>query len=120
MRTNPRVCVEVDDIVDQFNWTTVVVKGKYEELTKSAAHQAARKRAYLLFENRADWWYPAAGKMRTSVIRTPVIYRIQIEDVSGRQACRRSEAIHSRQAGSGCHQGAALVEPCAATTQVNA
>jgi uncharacterized protein len=88
MRTNPRVCVEVDNIVDRFNWTTVVVKGKYEELTKSAAHQAARKRAYLLFENRPDWWYPAAGKTGTSEIRTPVIYRIQIEQVSGRQACR--------------------------------
>ena len=88
MRTNPRVCVEVDDIIDRFNWTTVVVKGKYEELTKSAAHQAARKRAYSLFENRPDWWYPAAGKTRTSEIRTPVIYRIIIEAVSGRQACR--------------------------------
>jgi uncharacterized protein len=27
MRTNPRVCVEFDEIVDQFNWTTVVVPG---------------------------------------------------------------------------------------------
>ena len=88
MRTNPRVCVEVDDIVDRFNWTTVVVKGKYEELTRSAAHEAARKRAYLLFENRPDWWYPAAGKTRAAEIRTPVIYRILVEDVSGRRACR--------------------------------
>ena len=79
MRTNPRVCVEIDEIVDRFNWTTVVVKGHYEELTKSPAHQAARKRAYALFETRPDWWYPAAGKTRSSEIRTPVIYRIQIE-----------------------------------------
>jgi nitroimidazol reductase NimA-like FMN-containing flavoprotein (pyridoxamine 5'-phosphate oxidase superfamily) len=88
MRTNPRVCVEVDQIVDRFNWTTVVVQGKYEELTKSTAHQAARKRAYLLFEDRPDWWFPAAGKTRASDVRTPVIYRIQIEDLSGRRACR--------------------------------
>ena len=87
MRTNPRVCVEVDDIADRFNWTTVVVRGNYEELTKSPAHEAARKRAYLLFENRPDWWYPAAGKTRTSEVRTPVIYRIRIEDMSGRRAC---------------------------------
>ncbi len=86
MRTNPLVCVEVDDIVDRFNWTTVVVKGKDEELTKAPAHEAARKRAYLLFENRPDWWYPAAGKTRSSEIRTPVIYRILIEEVSGRRA----------------------------------
>ena len=88
MRTNPQVCVEIDAIVDRFNWTTVVVQGKYEELTKAPAHQAARKRAYLLFEKRPDWWYPAAGKTRSSEIRTPVIYRIHVEGVSGRRACK--------------------------------
>jgi uncharacterized protein len=93
MRTNPLVCVEIDEIVDRFNWTTVVVTGRYEELTKSPAHQAARKRAYLLFENRPDWWYPAAGKTRSSVIRTPVIYRIQIEGMTGRRAARDPEKV---------------------------
>jgi nitroimidazol reductase NimA-like FMN-containing flavoprotein (pyridoxamine 5'-phosphate oxidase superfamily) len=93
MRTNPRVCVEVDEIVDRFNWTTVVVKGRYEELTKSPAHQAARKRAYLLFENRPDWWYPAAGKTRSADVRTPVIYRIQVEGISGRLAARDLKKI---------------------------
>jgi nitroimidazol reductase NimA-like FMN-containing flavoprotein (pyridoxamine 5'-phosphate oxidase superfamily) len=88
MRTNPRVCVEVDEIVDQFNWTTVVVKGRYEELTKSRTHEEARQRAYLLFEHRPDWWYPAAGKTRSAEIRTPIIYRIQIEALSGRRAVR--------------------------------
>jgi hypothetical protein len=91
MRTNPRVCVEVDDITDQFNWTTVVVEGRYEELTKAPAHEAARKRAYALFQSRPDWWYPAGGKThksRSSPDRAPVIYRIQIESVSGREAAR--------------------------------
>jgi uncharacterized protein len=91
MRTNPRVCVEVDDIVDQFNWTTVVVEGRYEELTRAPAHEAARKRAYALFQNRPDWWYPAGGKTqknRSTPERTPVIYRIVIESASGREAAR--------------------------------
>ena len=88
MRTNPHVCVEVDDIVNRFNWTTVVVQGRYEELTRSPAYEAARKRAYLLFEDRPDWWLPAAGKVRSAQIRPPVIYRVQIESLSGRQAIR--------------------------------
>jgi uncharacterized protein len=88
MRANPRVCVEVDDIVDRFNWTTVVVKGRFEELTRTPAHEAARKRACLLFQNRPDWWYPAAGKLRAGDTRTPVIYRVQIDSMSGRQAAR--------------------------------
>jgi nitroimidazol reductase NimA-like FMN-containing flavoprotein (pyridoxamine 5'-phosphate oxidase superfamily) len=88
MRTNPRVCVEIDDIIDQFNWTTVVVEGRYEELTKTPAHAATRKRAYQLFANRPDWWYPAAGKTRATSVETPVIYRIEIEGLSGRRAAR--------------------------------
>ena len=92
MRTNPRVCVEIDDIVDQFNWMTVVVRGRYEELTKAPAHEAARKRAYLLFEQRPDWWYPAAGKV-ASDIRTPVIYRIHIEELTGRRASRAPKKL---------------------------
>jgi nitroimidazol reductase NimA-like FMN-containing flavoprotein (pyridoxamine 5'-phosphate oxidase superfamily) len=88
MRTNPRVCVEVDEIVDQFNWTTVVVEGRYEELTKTAAHVAARKRAFELFETRRDWWYPAGAKTVSSELRSPVIYCIEIESVTGRRAAR--------------------------------
>jgi nitroimidazol reductase NimA-like FMN-containing flavoprotein (pyridoxamine 5'-phosphate oxidase superfamily) len=88
MRTNPRVCVEVDYILDQFNWTTVVVEGRYEELTKAPAHEAARKRADALFQNRHDWWFPAAAKTASASERVPVIYRIAIEGLSGRQAAR--------------------------------
>src|SRR5688500_16233879 len=35
MRGNPKVCVEVDEISDQFHWTTVVLFGLYEELRSS-------------------------------------------------------------------------------------
>jgi nitroimidazol reductase NimA-like FMN-containing flavoprotein (pyridoxamine 5'-phosphate oxidase superfamily) len=90
MRTNPRVCVEVDHIVDQFNWTTVVAEGKYEELTKTPAYHAARKRAYSLFENRPDWWFPAGAKTKSSPERVAVIFRIEIEALSGREASRNT------------------------------
>src|ERR1022692_3717393 len=32
MRANPRVCVEVDDVVSPEEWVSVVVVGRYEEL----------------------------------------------------------------------------------------
>jgi nitroimidazol reductase NimA-like FMN-containing flavoprotein (pyridoxamine 5'-phosphate oxidase superfamily) len=93
MRTNPRVCVEVDDIIDQFNWTTVLVNGRYEELTRAAAFKSARERAGRLFEKRPDWWYPAAAKLSSKDTRTPVIYRINVEIVSGRRAVRDAARI---------------------------
>jgi nitroimidazol reductase NimA-like FMN-containing flavoprotein (pyridoxamine 5'-phosphate oxidase superfamily) len=93
MRSNPRVCVEVDHILDQFNWTTVVAEGRYEELTRTPAHEAARKRAFSLFQNRPDWWFPAGGRTRRSPDRVPVIYRIEIESLSGREAARNRTTL---------------------------
>jgi hypothetical protein len=80
----PAFCVEFDGIIDRFNWTTVVVKRHYEELTKRRRTRL-HGNAHALFENRPDWWYPAAEDPVVE-IRTPVIYRIQIEGVSGRRA----------------------------------
>jgi hypothetical protein len=109
MRTNSRVCVEVDHIVDRFNWTTVVVNGRYEELTRSPAYKAARERACLLFKNRPDWWYPAAGKLVSNDTRA--------RHLSGADRChqRPSGRTGPRQAhpleGFGCgDQSAPLVE----------
>ncbi|HET9368978.1 MAG TPA: pyridoxamine 5'-phosphate oxidase family protein [Vicinamibacterales bacterium] len=91
MRGNPRVCVEVDDIVDQTNWTTVVAIGRYVEITNSRQDEPERRRASDLFQDREMWWVPGIGK------RTPneehvaaVVYRIVIEEVTGRRAGPRS------------------------------
>ena len=36
MRANPKVCIEVDHVADQTNWTTVLAFGRYEEVQDSA------------------------------------------------------------------------------------
>jgi len=36
MRLNPLVCVEVDEIHSDVDWTSIVVKGRYEELPEDA------------------------------------------------------------------------------------
>ena len=88
MRENPKVCVEVDDITDKDHWTTVLVFGRYEELTESSEDKAARRRAQQLFESRPEWWFPAAGKTSSREPHAFVIYRIRIERISGRRASR--------------------------------
>jgi nitroimidazol reductase NimA-like FMN-containing flavoprotein (pyridoxamine 5'-phosphate oxidase superfamily) len=32
MRTNPKVCLERDEVVSPYEWTSVVAFGEYEEL----------------------------------------------------------------------------------------
>jgi nitroimidazol reductase NimA-like FMN-containing flavoprotein (pyridoxamine 5'-phosphate oxidase superfamily) len=88
MRSNPKVCVEVDDISDKAHWTTVIAFGRYQEITNSSADRAARNRASELFEKRREWWLPAAGKLVSSEHPVPIVYRIRIDRFSGRRASR--------------------------------
>jgi uncharacterized protein len=91
MRSNPRVCVEVDDVADQTHWTTVLAFGRYEEVGDSAPDDVARRRAFHLFQQRPNWWLPGAAKLEGgSEHDTAVIYRIRIDRLSGRRAARPS------------------------------
>jgi uncharacterized protein len=87
MRGNPKVCVEVDEIGGQNQWTTIVVFGRYEEVGDSSEHAATRHRAYDLFQERRQWWLPAAAKLRGGEEHhSPVVYRIHISRMTGRRA----------------------------------
>jgi nitroimidazol reductase NimA-like FMN-containing flavoprotein (pyridoxamine 5'-phosphate oxidase superfamily) len=87
MRDNPRVCVAIDDVSDELNWTTVIVFGRYEELTGTPAHSPALDRARELFEARRSWWLPAAGKLASGEEHgSSVVYRVRIEEATGRRA----------------------------------
>ena len=91
MRRNPRVCVEVDEIVDRHHWTTVLVMGWYEEVGVGASgpHSAARQKAQELFQQRETWWLPGAGKVvGRAEHESPIVFRIHADKISGRRADR--------------------------------
>ncbi|HEY7496897.1 MAG TPA: pyridoxamine 5'-phosphate oxidase family protein [Vicinamibacterales bacterium] len=88
MRQNPKVCLEIEDIADKDHWTTVVVFGRYEEIHQSPKEAEARRRAERLFQERREWWLPAAGRLRSGERHEMVVYRIQIDRVTGRRAAR--------------------------------
>ena len=89
MRANPKVCVETDEVIDRFHWTTVVVTGTYEELDDPERDREDRQRALETLRQRPEWWLPgtaeiAGGESHAST----VIYRVRINEVSGRRAAR--------------------------------
>lgn len=88
MRSNPKVCIEVDDIQDVRHWTSVVAFGLYEELTDAPEHRAGRERARELLESRGEFWFPAAAKLTSGEHAVPVVFRIKIDRISGRRAER--------------------------------
>jgi len=89
MRTNPLVCVEADEIINHYHWTSVVVQGRYEELPDTPEWSAERQFAYSLLQRRAMWWEPACVKeTHLGAIEQviPLYYRIHIDRVTGRRA----------------------------------
>lgn len=86
MRANPLVCLEVEEIADRRQWTTVVAFGSYEELNDSEEHAAAKQRAHELFAGRDRWWEPATGKTPSREPHAAVLYRINVHRLTGRRA----------------------------------
>jgi nitroimidazol reductase NimA-like FMN-containing flavoprotein (pyridoxamine 5'-phosphate oxidase superfamily) len=83
LRTNPRVCVQFDDIASPQEWTSVIVQGQFEELVGAAEQD----RAHQLLESAA-WWEP--GYVRTTIqgeVRPAeaLYFRVLVEDISGRR-----------------------------------
>jgi nitroimidazol reductase NimA-like FMN-containing flavoprotein (pyridoxamine 5'-phosphate oxidase superfamily) len=88
MRENPKVCLEVEEVDDRFHWTTVVVFGRYDEIDDSPEQQHARHRALHLFQKQSEWWLPGGASVAGHEPHSIVVYRIQIESVTGRRAAR--------------------------------
>jgi nitroimidazol reductase NimA-like FMN-containing flavoprotein (pyridoxamine 5'-phosphate oxidase superfamily) len=89
MRSNPVVCVEVDEVRSHTDWASVVVSGRYEEFPDTPAFSAQRQRVQALLEKRALWWQTAfaAAQTRGRFDRDiPIFYGIRVEKISGRCA----------------------------------
>jgi nitroimidazol reductase NimA-like FMN-containing flavoprotein (pyridoxamine 5'-phosphate oxidase superfamily) len=88
MRENPKVCLEVEEIGDKSHWTTVLAIGRYEEIHHEPGESETRRRVEHLFQQRREWWLPGAAKLDSGEHPEVVIYRIEIDQLTGRRAAR--------------------------------
>jgi len=88
MRINPKVCLQVDEILTRSHWMSVVANGTFEELPEP---QYATERSYArsLLQKRYQWWLNALAERqaRTSeVLIDPLFFRIRIVSMTGLRA----------------------------------
>jgi nitroimidazol reductase NimA-like FMN-containing flavoprotein (pyridoxamine 5'-phosphate oxidase superfamily) len=107
MRSNPLVCVELDEVVDNDHWMSIIIFGRYEELQNKPeqerleAHQPWQRtvlparqehessHAHKLLQEYAGWWEPGCASCthrNHEQAVTPIFYRIRIDRISGREA----------------------------------
>lgn len=85
MRSNPKVCVQVDEIRSPSDWSSVIANGEYQELPEPQ-FENERKHARQLLQQRHQWWLnPMAERrirLRDEEIK-PLFFRIRISSVTG-------------------------------------
>jgi nitroimidazol reductase NimA-like FMN-containing flavoprotein (pyridoxamine 5'-phosphate oxidase superfamily) len=89
MRSNPRVCVQADEVLSNDNWISVVALGRYEELPDTPAYANERGKAQSLLEKRSMWWqtsYVGSNVRSQSEAPSPVFYCVHIDEISGLRA----------------------------------
>jgi uncharacterized protein len=117
MRANPLVCIEFDQVVDDTQWVSVIVFGRYEELPSPSVQNVERfpqrhadesgaiepdapeyaaetLLAHQLLEGRAMWWEPAStlraasDRGGLSEAMAPIYYKVWIDQVTGYESTR--------------------------------
>lgn len=86
MRQNPLVCLEIDELSLQTHWASVIVFGRYEELPHLPEYEDVRRVAQRLFERHPMWWQPASVPLAGHEQRTPIVFRIRIDRMTGRRS----------------------------------
>ena len=79
LRQNPAACVQVDDVVDDFHWQSVMAVGDYQEITSEQERDSVL--SFLLA--RLPGLTPVESPENHVEAHQPVVYRIKIREISG-------------------------------------
>ncbi|QNF33956.1 pyridoxamine 5'-phosphate oxidase family protein [Adhaeribacter swui] len=91
MRKHPTVCFEVDEVIDSNNWKSVVINGRFEEITDKAELDLLRPR-YNEYFLRKRTSLASSGQAQDAnnlqdiklVQSDQVFYRIRFTKITGR------------------------------------
>jgi len=111
MRSNPLVCIELDEIVNESQWMSIVIFGRYEELEDTPEngerwnhfrnlplhdeplnipeHGQERAHAHKLLQQYTEWGecgFASFTFRNSKKPLEPIFYRIHIDKITGRQA----------------------------------
>jgi len=93
MRSNPKVCIQVDEIRGPSDWSSVIANGEYQELPEPQFVDE-RNHARKVLQQRHHWWLNAMAerriRLRDEEIK-PLFFRIRVSSVSGLRGTSEGE-----------------------------
>lgn len=93
MRKNSKVCLQVDEIGNRSNWTSVILTGTYSELREMES-AAQREHALEQLAQYSQYWKIPLAERReqmSDLSIEPVFFRIDIASVSGLRTIPEAE-----------------------------
>jgi uncharacterized protein len=78
LRANPRVCLQVDEIKDPYNWRSVIAYGTFEEVFNVETKENVLTRLY----SRLPHMTPVESRLVNGMKET-IVFRIKVEEVTG-------------------------------------
>jgi len=80
LRTNPRTCLQVDDIQDDFNWRSVIAYGDFEEIRVPGDRE--------LILNKLLSRFPSLTPVESAIVAdagapSSIVFRIRVDRVTG-------------------------------------
>jgi nitroimidazol reductase NimA-like FMN-containing flavoprotein (pyridoxamine 5'-phosphate oxidase superfamily) len=84
MRKNPKVCIQVEEVKDFFNWKSVIAWGDYEELKGDDAMVAMLSLISKIYEPSDNPHLSSLARDMCAVIETSMVFRIKVQKLSGR------------------------------------
>lgn len=78
LRSNPRACLQIDEIVDSYNWRSVIAYGSYEEISDEDTREQILESIF----KRVPQLTPVETKMAKSQEKT-IIFRLMVDQITG-------------------------------------
>jgi nitroimidazol reductase NimA-like FMN-containing flavoprotein (pyridoxamine 5'-phosphate oxidase superfamily) len=78
LRANPRVCLQVDEIKDPYNWRSVIAYGTFEEISNKETQENVLTKLY----SRLPHMTPVESRL-VKGSKGSIVFRVKVEEVTG-------------------------------------
>jgi len=88
LRRRPLASLQVEELANDRNWTSVLVQGHFDELLDTPERRNERIHAWSLLQKRPFWWEPGTFELssREPASGGPIFFSLSLDVVSGRQS----------------------------------
>lgn len=84
MRSNPHVCLQIEEVAGVFRWRSIMISGRFEELEGAEAVKCMRLLSEKIAEIEKKRGLSSVEDEISAILSKAIFYRVRIEKATGR------------------------------------